>query len=88
MNEFSIRASIRPKALNIILYNEIIVRSNHRYILKLLQLQIHCANFYTEYQLSDNTQLSLGLGYEDAKDFYDGYLLNFRAKHSFNSNYH
>ena len=38
---------------------------------------------YVEYQASDNTQFSLGVNFEDAKNYFDGYLLNFRVKHAF-----
>ena len=83
MNEFSIRASIRPSS-KVLYYTTLSFRDQIiRYIETPSAANTLGANFYTEYQLSDNTQLSLGLGYEDAKDFFDGYLLNFRAKHAF-----
>lgn len=84
MNEFSLRASIRPSS-KVLYYTTLSFRDQIiRYIDTPIVTNSLGADFYTEYQLSDNTQLSLGLGYEDAKDFFDGYLLNFRAKHAFN----
>lgn len=40
---------------------------------------------YVEYKLSDLTNLSSGLMYENADNFYDGYILRIRINHSFSS---
>jgi len=40
---------------------------------------------YFEYKLSDVSNLSFGLQYENVKDYYDGYILQSRFNHSFST---
>jgi hypothetical protein len=40
---------------------------------------------YVEYKISDQASTGIGIQYEDAKDYYDGFLLNSWYTHSFTS---
>jgi hypothetical protein len=40
---------------------------------------------YVEYKVSDQANAAIGVQYEDAKDYYDGFLINSWYTHSFTS---
>ena len=41
--------------------------------------------FYTEIKLSNQSNFSVGINYEEAQEYYDGFLINARYTHSFTS---